>query len=121
MKYLTLAAAFALALSFEASGNSYSISSASGASCSQTEDTGSALEFGTELDTVTQQGKVFAKWVYKIGQGNLSKINCNRLFVNEAEIQELKLERLQLEIAKLKERLSNPEVAEKSVASGDDW
>ena len=121
MKYLTLVAVCALALSLEASANSYSISSASGASCSQTEDTGSTVEFGTELDTSTQQGKVFAKWVFKVGQKGLSKINCNRLFVNEAQIQELKLERLQLEIAKLKEILSNPEVAEKSVASGDDW
>jgi len=121
MKYLISAAVCALVLSSEVSANSYSVSSASGASCSQTEDTGSTVEFGTELDTSTQQGKVFAKWVFKVGQKGLSRINCNRLFVNEAQIQELKLERLQLEIAKLKERLANPEVNEKAVSTGDDW
>tara|TARA_B110000902_G_scaffold91250_1_gene108443 strand:- start:40 stop:276 length:237 start_codon:yes stop_codon:yes gene_type:complete len=78
------------------------------------------MEFGTDLDTVTNQGRVFVKWVVQVGHKDLSKIDCSRMYNNEVELQELKLDRLKMEIAALKAKLANPNSAALP-ESGDDW
>ena len=97
------------------------MNTSNGASCSQSDVDGSQVEFGTELDTSSQRGSVFAKWVFKIGQDDASKIDCNRLYNNEVEMQELQLDRLKMEIALLKSQLANPEGNTSTLSSGDDW
>ena len=93
-------------LAHAGSNNNYSISTANNSSCSQNESTGRTVEFGAELDTKTQNGKVFAKWVFQIGQENQAKIDCNRLFNNEVSMQELELEKARLELDLLKAQLA---------------
>jgi len=116
MKKQLLLLGFALGLSSTAIAANYSVTTSNGSACTQNEETAATMEFGTELDTITQQGKVFAKWVFKIGQEDLTKIDCSLMYANEVERQTLELERLKMEIKMLKSQL-NPTLP----ASGDDW
>lgn len=121
---MLLAASVLVSLSMatlaSASSNSYTVNSSDGASCSQNEQSGSQVEFGTDLDSVTNEGRVFVKWVVKVGHEDLSKIDCSRLYNIEVQMQELQLDRLKMEIAMLKAQLANPN-SKDLPASGDDW
>ena len=117
MKKQLLLLGFALGLSSMVSAASYSVTTSTGGGCTQNEETAATMEFGTELDTVTQQGTVFAKWVYKVPLEDTKRINCQVMYDNEVTKQSMELDRMRMEIALLKKQLNSTNVP----ASGDDW
>lgn len=117
MKQQLLLLGFALGLSLTASASSYSVTTSTGGGCTQNEDTAMTVEWGTEMDALTQHGKVFAKWVYKVPLVDTNKIDCTTMYNNEVTKQSMELERMQMEIAVLRKQL----IANKSPVTGDDW
>jgi len=117
MKQRLLLLGFALGLSSTALASSYSVTTSTGGGCTQNEETATTIEVGTELDTLTQRGKVFAKWVYKVPLADTNKLDCTVMYDNEVQKQSMELERMQMEIAVLRKQL----IANKSPVTGDDW
>tara|TARA_R110000765_G_scaffold396380_1_gene490234 strand:- start:173 stop:532 length:360 start_codon:yes stop_codon:yes gene_type:complete len=110
---------FVLASSSMAMAASSSVSTSTGANCSQNEDSGKSVEMGTELDTETQRGSVFIKMVFKLGNADVTTLNCNRMYNNEVQKQELELDKLKMQINLLKSQLNQTETG--TLVTGDDW
>jgi hypothetical protein len=114
-----LLAGFVLASSSMVMAANSSVSTSNGARCTQNEDSGHTVEIGTEINTETQKGSVFVKVVFKLGNADVTTLNCNRMYNNEVTKQELELEKLKMQINVLKAQLNQPKTDK--LITGDDW
>ena len=119
-----LLAAFAAALlsTTVANANNYNVRNSNGAGCSQTEETGNKLEFGSSFNTATDDAKVTAMWTIQLGRDKLKKIDCNRLYNLSIQKEQLDLDKARLELVLLREQIAavkNGTEAPKAI--GDDW
>ena len=83
------------------------------------------FSFGSEFDTVSQQGKLVAKFTIGLGKKS-KKIDCNRLYNISVKREQLSLDKANLEIELLKAQLEAfksgkaPKEAVE-INNGDDW
>lgn len=128
MKTLTMSALIATTSILFASASyaeSYNVRSSDGAGCSQNETNKGQMEFGTEMNTATQEGSVFAKWTIQLGGKKVARIDCNRLFNITVASQQLELEKARLELDLLRAQIAAAKAAadrgEVAASTGDDW
>ena len=124
MKKQVLLAAFvaALSLTTAANANSYNVRGSNGAGCSQAEDTGKELKFGTSYDSASDNTTLSATWTFQLGREKLKKIDCNRLFNITIQKEQLELDKARLELVLLRAQIAaakNGTEAPKLI--GDDW
>lgn len=73
------------------------------------------------MNTVTNEGTVFVKFVMQLGQNKLPKIDCSEMYNIEVSKQRLELQKMQLEMELLKAQLAAAKAANKPISTGDDW
>jgi hypothetical protein len=119
---LALSVLFVVALSSMASANSYNVQTSNGAGCSQNEDTGRTMQFGTSINTATNEGTLSATYTIQLGKKKLRKVDCNRLYDISIKRQEIQLEREQLELELLRTQIANTKSQNSNqITLGDDW
>ncbi len=125
MKKLLCLAACVFGLSFSAQADSYNVTTSNGSGCSQNEASNKNFSFGSEFDTVSQQGKLVAKFTIELGKKS-RKIDCNRLYNISVKREQLSLDKANIEIELLKaqlEALKSGKAPKEAVGinNGDDW
>ena len=124
MRKQVLLAGFVVALSLTtaANANNYSVRNSNGAGCTQTEDTGKQLEFGTSFNSANDSATMSATWTFQLGKDKLKKIDCGRLFDISIQREQLELDKARLEVQLLKAQISaTKNGTEAPKAIGDDW
>ncbi len=105
-----------------ANANSYNVRNSDGAGCSQNEDTGKSLEFGTTYDSASDNTTFSAMWTFQLGKQKMRKIDCNRLFDITVAREQLELDKARLELQLLRAQIKAAKSGTEAPQSvGDDW
>jgi hypothetical protein len=98
-----------------------SIQTSNGAGCTQNLNTGQNLEFGTKLNTETDEGEIYAKVTIVLGQHKIKTPDCNELYNIEVQKQSLELQKMKLELELMKAQLEAAKANKTPISTGDDW
>ena len=105
--------------------NSYTITSANGSGCAQSETARSTIESGVAYDTDNRTATISIQYTHKIGKRSRPIIVCDDLYQINVKKQQLDLDKAILELELLKAQLQQVKDgtlnSKELITNQDDW